>query len=69
MRVLINAFMCTYVIRVCSKVTGCVYLVGGELRVGGKLGLTSGCLCVSTLYRGRLGVLLCINMSALCVRA
>ena len=32
-RVLINGFMCTYVIWVCSKVTGCAYLVGGELRV------------------------------------
>ena len=27
---------------------------------GGKLGLTSGCLCVSMLYKGRLGVFLCI---------
>ena len=32
-RVLINGFMCTYVIWVCSKVTGCAFLVGGELRV------------------------------------
>ena len=36
---------------------------------GGKLGLTSGWLCVSTLYRERLGVFLCINMSALYVYA
>ena len=32
-RVLINAFMCTYVIWVCPKVTGCAYIDGGELRV------------------------------------
>ena len=33
----------------------------------GKLGLTSGCLGVSTLCRERLGVFLCINMSELYV--
>ena len=65
MRVLINGFMCTYIVWVCSKVTRCAYLVGRELRVG----LTSERFCVSTLYRGRLGVFLCLNMSVLYVYA
>ena len=80
MRVLINGFMCTYVIWVCSKVTGCTYLVAGsceftclKFRVptlsGGMLGLNSERFCVSTLYSGRLGVFLCLNISELYVYA
>ena len=42
---------------------------GVPILSGGKLGLTSERFCVTTLCRGRLGVFLCLNMSAFYVYA